>query len=216
MGPGGGLQNSLGLQSVEAVTGDDQAVPGQQLVARSGAIYFRDLLTGHGAHEHIARKARFGLHIDALGSHTVEVTAVTVIFVLLAEIAIADQVDMAIADADPINFALGNGRGHHGATHAVQAGRFLDGFLQPVIGILQGHAQHPRRVLLTELTGEGLIKSGHHQIAGDVAGCVTTHAIGDDDQRRGLWFPGIVVEIGSQESVFLIIPGACDLVAGDF
>ena len=111
---------------------------------------------------------------------------------------------------------LANGRGHHRAAHAIQARCFLDGFLQALIGVFQRFAQHSGRVLLAELAGKGLVEGGHHQIAGDVAGGMAAHAISNDDQRRGLRLAAFVVEIRRQERIFLIIPSACDLVAGDF
>ncbi len=123
---------------------------------------------------------------------------------------------MAVADADPVDLALGDGRRDHGAAHAVQAGRLFDGFLQPLVGILERLAQHSRRVLLAELTGEGLVERGDDQITGDVAGGVPAHAVGHDDQRGRFGIPAVVVEISRQERVFLIIPGTRDLIARYF
>ena len=214
--PGGGLHYDAGGEGIQPVARHDQAVAGQQRVTAVGAIDLGDVVAGHRAHQHVARKPRLGLDVDALPLHAIEVPAVAVVLVFFHQVLVADQIEMTVANAHPEHRSLGEGRGHHRAAHAIERRRLLDGVAQCTVGLEQTAPQDARWLFFTELAGEALVEGRHDEVARDVAGGVTAHAVGHDHERRSLGRSRFVVDIGDEEGVFLVVPRAVDLVAGDF
>ena len=61
----------------------------------------------------------------------------------------------------------------------------------------------------------GVVSAAAVKPTGVSAG-VSAHSIGHDDERRGLGLAIYIVQVGSEERVFLIVASAINLITGDF
>ena len=119
---------------------------------------------------------------------------------------------MAVADAGPGNLVLLQDRGHQGTAHAPQGRGLGNGFLDGFIGLGDGLFKHGSGVCGWVIGQDMAVKRLGGHIAGQIAGIMAAHAVGHDDKGAGVAVR--IGQMGDQEGVFLIVPGAVDLRAG--
>jgi len=195
------LDQGTFTDGVDTIRGKQQAIAELQFERLFADVEFRDRLAGQGAHQHVAFVARVGFYrVPGLG-HAVEVTAVAVIGVELAQLAFAHQVEMTVADADPPQAVFDGEYGDQGRTHALKLWAFGSPGLDRVVTGLQAGTQqvgwHPIREALLDRVTQG----ADGQLAGQFTGGVTAHAIGNNQQYGVL----LIVERNHGTGIFLVV-----------
>ena len=217
--PGGGrpgrvLDDGALPEGVEPVGREQHPVAGKQRERRLGQVDVGDLLTDHRAHEHVGGQIGVGLHVRPHLLHPLDVAAVAVIGVLLQQLAVAQQVEVAVPDAHPPEPAAGEEGGDQGTAHALERGRFLHGGADGVVRSEQGLLEGAGDVLRRVESGERLLEGRGGDVARDVPRGVPAHAVGDDHEGGGVRVLPLA-QVGDEEGVFLIVARPVDLIARD-
>ena len=99
----------------------------------------------------------------------------------------------------------------------VQGRCLFDRLPQGAVRLVQRGTQDRGDILLPKLTGKHFVESGNDQIAGNVSRGMAPHSVSHDNQRGGVGPTSTyIVEIGSEERIFLVVTRTIDLVTSDF
>ena len=100
------MNNCARAKRVESVAGNYYSISRFQLDRLLGYINTTNFLTGHRTHQHISGHARLLVNVHTLFFHRIEISTVAMIGIMLGDFAIPNQVEVTIANTDPVQFII--------------------------------------------------------------------------------------------------------------